>query len=181
MLKASKPTTLYQSETYVTALAVNRKGTAIVSAHLDGSILTYTFDSDRGAQLIARHSPSPYSLAWGNSIAVAGNDNQIIFYTEDGNIENSYDLSDRQDCHEYTCAVSNPTGDAIIFCNYDHLSLYGCNAQSMGWEELTSARVDAMYSATAIDWKPGILYVAVYYICMYLLYTILYLYVSIYS
>ena len=163
MLKASKPTTLYQSETYVTALAVNRKGTAIVSAHLDGSILTYTFDSNRGAQLIARHSPSPYSLAWGNSIAVAGNDNQIIFYTEDGNIENSFDLSDRPDCHEYTCAVSNPTGDAIIFCNYDHLSLYGSSTQSMGWEELTSARVDAMYSATAIDWKPGIHYVYNYY------------------
>jgi len=84
-MKTHKPATLYESTSYVTAMACNPSGTAIVSAHLDGTIYSYWFESpERGARLIIRHPSVPFSLAWGGSIAVGGNDSQIIFYDEDG-------------------------------------------------------------------------------------------------
>jgi len=84
-MKTHKPANLYQTDSYVTALCVNPAGNAIVSAHLDGSIYTFWFDSiERGAHVIARHSCVPFALSWGASIVVAGNDGQVTFYDEDG-------------------------------------------------------------------------------------------------
>lgn len=135
-LKTHKPTTLYQTDSYVTAMACNPRGNAIVSAHLDGSIYTYWFESsERGAHVIARHSSVPFSLAWGGSIVVAGNDRQITFYDEDGGEEGTFDHSNDPACHEFTAAVSNPTGDAIVLGNYNSFYIYARNKDTMGWEE----------------------------------------------
>jgi len=43
-MKTHKPSTLYLSESYVTAMCCNPAGNAVVSAHLDGSIYTFFFD-----------------------------------------------------------------------------------------------------------------------------------------
>ena len=40
-MKTHKPATLYQSESYVTAMCCNTLGNAVVSAHLDGAIYVY--------------------------------------------------------------------------------------------------------------------------------------------
>ncbi len=48
-MKAQKNSTLYHTESYVTAIACNRSGESIVSAHADGSIYTFFMDdTDRG-------------------------------------------------------------------------------------------------------------------------------------
>ena len=155
LTKANKSSTLYETDgNYVTAITTNRQGTYMVSAHADGSIYTFNLDNtDRGPQLIARHSCAAFALAWGSSIAVAGTDHQVVFYDSDGGIENSFDMSDRPDCSEFTCATTNPTGDAIVLGNYNSLYLYSRNNNTMGWEEINVAKVENMYSVTCIDWK----------------------------
>lgn len=153
-LKTYKPATLYQSESYVTALCSNPAGNAVVSAHLDGSIYTFWFDSiERGAQVICRHSCIPFALAWASSIVVAGNDGQVTFYDEDGGEEHTFDHSNDPDCHEFMTAVSNPTGDAVVLGNYNSIYVFTRNKDTMGWEEKGRTKVENMYSVTAMDWK----------------------------
>jgi intraflagellar transport protein 172 len=153
-LKTYKPATLYETDSYVTAICCNPSGDAIVSAHLDGSIYTFNFDSiERGASCIARHSCVPFALTWGGSIVVAGNDGQVKFYDEDGGEEHSFDHSKDPNCREFTSAVCNPTGDSVVLGNFDSLYVYTRNKDSMGWESKSVTRVENMYSVTAMDWK----------------------------
>lgn len=154
-MKTHKPATLYQTESYVTAMSCNPTGDAIVSAHLDGALYVFWFDSgDRGAHMIAKHPSVPFALAWASSIVVAGNNNQVIFYDEDGGEEQSFDLSDDPQCREFTAAVSNPTGDSVVLGNFDALYIYVRNKDTMSWEDKGVTRVENMYSVTAMDWKP---------------------------
>lgn len=154
-MKTHKPATLYQTDSYVTAMSCNSEGNAVVSAHLDGSIYVFYFDNpDRGAHMIARHSCVPFALAWGNSIVAAGNNGQIIFYDEDGAEEQSFDMSDNPECKEFTSASFNPTGDAIVLGNYNSLYIFTRNKDSMSWEDKGITKVENMYSVTAMDWKP---------------------------
>ena len=153
-MKTKKPATLYQSESYVTAVSCNPQGNAVVSAHLDGSIYTFWFDSaERGAHMIARHPCVPFSLAWGQSIIVAGNDSQIVFYDEDGGEEHTFDHTDKPDCREFTAAVTNPTGDTVVLGNFNSLYVYSRNKDTMGWEEKSTCKVENMYSVTGLSWK----------------------------
>lgn len=153
-LKTYKPATLYETDSYVTAMCCNPAGNTIVSAHLDGSIYTFAFDSiERGANCIARHSCVPFALTWGGSIVVAGNDGQVKFYDEDGGEEHSFDHSKDPTCREFTYACTNPTGDAVVLGNYNSLYVYTRNKDTMGWESKSITKVENMYSVTAMDWK----------------------------
>lgn len=153
-MKTHKPATLYQTESYVTAVSCNPLGNAVVSAHLDGSIYTFWFESaERGAHMIARHPCVPFSLAWGQSIVVAGNDCQIVFYDEDGGEEHTFDHADKPECREFTSAVTNPTGDTVVLGNFNALYVYSRNKDTMGWEEKSICKVENMYSVTGLAWK----------------------------
>jgi intraflagellar transport protein 172 len=154
-MKTHKPTTLYQTESYVTAMSCNRAGNSVVSAHLDGSIYIFSFDNgDRGARMIARHSSVPFALSWASSIVVAGLNSQVVFYDEDGGEEQVFDMSDKPDVREFTAATSNPTGDAVILGNYNSLYTFTKNKDTMSWENESVTNVENMYSVTAMDWKP---------------------------
>jgi intraflagellar transport protein 172 len=153
-MRTHKFVTLYKTESYVTAMCTNPSGNAVVSAHLDGSIYTFWFDSaERGAHIIARHPCVPFALTWGQSIVVAGNDSQVTFYDEDGGEENTFDHSDQKDCREFTSAACNPTGDAVVLGNFNSFYVYTRNKDSMGWEEKGITTVDNMYSVTKLAWK----------------------------
>lgn len=154
-MKTHKPSTIYQTDSYVTAMACNRAGNAVVSAHLDGSIYVFSFENaDRGAHMIARHSSVPFALSWATSIVVAGYNSQVIFYDEDGGEEQVFDMSDKADCKEFTSATSNPTGDAVVLGNFHSLYTFTKNKDTMSWENKGATVVDNMYSVTAMDWKP---------------------------
>ncbi len=154
-MKTHKPSTLYQTESYVTAMSCNRAGNGVVSAHLDGSIYIFSFDnSDRGARMIARHSSVPFALTWATSIVVAGYNNQVVFYDEDGGEEQVFDMSDKPDCREFTSGTANPTGDAVILGNFNALYTFTKNKDTMSWENKGVTNVENMYSVTAMDWKP---------------------------
>lgn len=154
-MKSNKPTTLYQTESYVTAISCHPMGNAVVCAHLDGSIYVFSFETpERGAHMITRFPGVPFALAWGSSIAVAGNTFQVIFYDEDGAEEQVFDMNDEKDVKEFTVSCSNPTGDAIVMGNFNAIHMFVRNKDSMAWEARGLTRVDNMYSVTALDWKP---------------------------
>lgn len=153
-MKTHKALTLYQTESYVTAMSANPTGNAIVCAHLDGSIYTFWLENpDRGARLIARHNCPPFALSWGKSIVVAGNNRIVTFYDEDGGEEASFNYVKEPKCREFTTAVSNPTGDSVVLGNFDSMYVYSYNKLTESWEEKCITRVENMYSVTAMDWK----------------------------
>lgn len=157
-LKSNKAAILYDTESYVTAISSNLEGTSIVSAHIDGCIYTFHFDlagasgGDRPRPIVT-HTCVPFALAWGNSIVVAGNDGIVRFYDEDGGEEHSFDSSSDPSCKEFTVAVTNPTGDAVVLGNFNSLYIYTKNKDNMGWESKGITKIDNMYSVTAMDWK----------------------------
>jgi intraflagellar transport protein 172 len=81
-MKTHKAATLYQTDSYITAITANPTGDAVACAHLDGTIYTFWFENgERGARVIARHPCPPFALAWGASIAVAGITLKLHFMT----------------------------------------------------------------------------------------------------
>lgn len=154
-MKTHKSATLYQTESYVTAMSPNAAGTAAAIAHMDGSIYTYSFESpERGARVIVRHGCIPFALCWGASIAVAGNDSVVSFYDEDGGVEDSFEHSSSPECKEFTVAATNPTGDAVVVGNFDGFFVYTQNKDSAAWEEVGFTKIENLYSVTALGWKP---------------------------
>ena len=153
-MKTHKPVSLYESTSYVTAMSISPSGASIASCHADGSIYTYWFDNpDRGARMIVRHNCAPFAMTWAGSIVVAGCDNQVVFYDEDGGEESVFDYGKERTCKEFTCAISNPTGDAVVLGNFDSFYVYNRNIDTLMWEEKSITRVENMYSVTAMDWK----------------------------
>lgn len=153
-MRTHKPTNLYQTESYVTSISSNCDGNAFVSAHIDGSIYIYSFESpDRGARMIARHPCPPFALCWASSIAVGGNNGQIVFYDEFGGEEQVFDVSDGVAGSELTVGVSNPTGDGVVFGSFNALHVFSKNKDSMSWESKGPMMVENMYTVTALGWK----------------------------
>jgi WD40 repeat protein len=58
-LKTNKPATLYNTDSYVTALATSPDGNGVVSAHLDGSLYRFFFDDNGELRWVWRASPAP--------------------------------------------------------------------------------------------------------------------------
>lgn len=168
-LKSGKPTLAFQCDSYVTALACNRDGDAFVSAHLDGSLFVYFFEhASRGGILIARHTAAPFALAWGMSIVVAGNDGQIFFYTEDGGVECSFDVTENNKqltSVDINSAVTNPAGDAVLLGGHNCLFLYCRGKNAIGWEQVSAPQILNLYSVSSLDWKPDGGKVAVGTVC----------------
>ena len=154
-LKSKKSDVLYETDSYVTAMANSPSGDAFVAAHLDGSIFTYFFDGmGKNYHHITTHSCAPMALAWGgNSIIVAGGDGHVKFYDEDGGEENDYDLSSDPKIREFNSATVNPAGDSVVLGNFNSLHTYVRNKDTMGWEPKAVTTVENMYSVTCLDWR----------------------------
>jgi len=157
-LRSNKPATLYSTESYVTAVASNTEGNAIVSAHCDGAIYRFIFDDGQGGgpthALFTNHSCVPYALAWGQAVVVAGNDGQVAFYDQYGGIERAFDYVNDPKCKEFTSACFNPTGESVVVGNYDRFYTYALDPRTGIWEEVGVKEVQNMYSVTALSWKP---------------------------
>jgi intraflagellar transport protein 172 len=156
VLKTNKPQVLYTTDSYVVALASNPDGTGTISAHLDGSIHRFLFSNSQGGTShvkIAHHPCVPYALAWGHHICVAGNDSAVVFYDNDGGLERTFDYSNDPTCREFTTAVFNPTGEAVIVGNFDSFYIFNLNARTETWEDVGVKKVPNMYSVTSLAWK----------------------------
>jgi intraflagellar transport protein 172 len=84
MLKTNKTYNMYAHPegSYVVSVAASSSGSAVISGHIDGSIYKFTFPDQEGGQglghsKLLQHSCTPYALAWGSSICVAGNDCRV--------------------------------------------------------------------------------------------------------
>lgn len=84
MLKTNKTYNMYAHPegSYVVSVAASSSGGAVISGHIDGSIYKFTFPDQEGGQglghsKLLQHSCTPYALAWGSSICVAGNDSRV--------------------------------------------------------------------------------------------------------
>lgn len=145
---------LYESKSYVTAICCNSNGNAVCSAHLDGAIYTYWFEGpSSGGRRICQYPSVPFALAWGTSIVVAGSDAKVTFYNDRGAEELSFDYSSDSNCREFTTAISNPTGDAVVLGNFNSFHTFAKNKGTMEWEEKGVTTVENMYSVTALDWN----------------------------
>ena len=157
VLKSNKPAALYSTDSYVVALASNVDGTGTVSAHLDGSIYRFFFSDANGGQggqtKIAHHPCVPYALAWGKHVVVAGNDAQVVFYDEGGGMERTFDYSNEPSCREFSCAVFNPTGEALCVGNFDSFYVFALNHRTGAWEDVGIKHVPNLYSVTSLAWK----------------------------
>ena len=80
---------------YVPSLASCLTGEKIISAHLNGSIykiqLTLIDYGDMKISKTIQHESYHSAIGWGKAICVGSNDQQIVFYDEDGAMLNFFD------------------------------------------------------------------------------------------
>ncbi|KAK9829656.1 hypothetical protein WJX72_007146 [[Myrmecia] bisecta] len=159
VLKSNKAFTLYEhpDASYTVSLAASKDGQAVVSGHLDGSIYRFQFD-DSGASAghgkLAHHPCPPYGLAWAGHVVAAGNDCKVVFYGQDGQVQQQFDYSSDPASREFTTACFNPSGDACVVGSFNRLTVFSYNARRGAWEEIGVKQVANLYSVTALDWKP---------------------------
>ncbi|GLD95237.1 hypothetical protein PINS_up003881 [Pythium insidiosum] len=155
-LRSNKPATLYSTGSYVSAVCSNIEGTAILSGHYDGSIYRFVFDDVSGGPTttkIAVHSCVPYALAWGESIAAAGNDRRVAFYDRDGGLVRAFDFSNDDKCGEFTTSVFNPTGDSVVVGNFNSFYTFNYHLKTESWEQVGVKTIENLFSVTALAWK----------------------------
>jgi intraflagellar transport protein 172 len=154
-LNSNKGATLYKHESCVVAMDASPEGTAVVVAHLDGTIFHFDFANiAAGHRVLVTHPSPPSSIAYGDSIAIAGADRQITFYhREGGNVERIFDYSEEEDCQDFECAVRNPTGQSVVFGNYNKFYVFSKDPQADRWDETSVKEVENMYSVTALGWR----------------------------
>lgn len=171
-LKVNKPATLFSSESYVISLATSANGNAVISGHLDGSVYVTLLDDFASAGTVSAtklftHSCPPAALAWGSAIVAAGSDGRVCFYDHDGGLVRTFDYNGDSAVKDFTCAVANPTGEAVVVGNFNRFHVYALEAPAASggttsitstapheWKEASIKVVDGMYTVTALAWKP---------------------------
>jgi intraflagellar transport protein 172 len=99
---------------------------------------------------------------------------QVIFYDDQGGIEKVFDYSaaaaakdekgaggaatgsqpsKEVKCKEFTCAVSNPTGESVVLGNFDSYYTYSFNHRLETWEEIGVKHIENLYTVTSLAWK----------------------------
>lgn len=120
---------------------------------------------------IARHSCSPYALAWANStIIAAGCDRRISIYGANGTqhpgrniplltsplagkVVQNFDHSLDEDEKEFTCASCSPSGQTFVVGSFDRVRVFNWAPRKESWEEATSKEIPNLYTITALSWK----------------------------
>jgi intraflagellar transport protein 172 len=157
-LRSNKAATLYGNESYCVSLTHNIEGTAIISGHVDGSIIRYFFQDERGTgptqQKLTQHSCVPSALAWGKTIVAAGADQRVVFYDSEGGQCGQFDYDGQEDVKEFCSAVANPTGETVILGNFNSFHIFNFNAKKDAWDEVGVKHINNYYSVTALAFKP---------------------------
>ncbi len=156
-LRSNKAATLYGNESYVVSLAQNVEGTAIISGHVDGSIIRYFFQDERGTgptqQKLFQHSSVPTALAWGKSIVAAGADQRVVFYDSEGGQCGQFDYDGKEDVKEFSVACSNPTGECVVLGNFNSFYVFNYSAKKNAWEQVGVKHINSYYTVSALAFK----------------------------
>ncbi|KAK3091661.1 hypothetical protein FSP39_021624, partial [Pinctada imbricata] len=156
-VKTNKSSTIYGTDSYVVSLASNPSGKGFLSGHADGAIVRYFFDDEGSGDSqgkISTHPCPPYALAFTqNSIVAAGCDKRIIAYGREGRSFQHFDYSREENEHEFTCAVSSPSGQSIVIGSYDKLWVLNWSPRKQTWEEPKVKEIRNLYTITAMAWK----------------------------
>eukprot|EP00051_Salpingoeca_urceolata_P019102 m.274557 g.274557 ORF g.274557 m.274557 type:complete len:1824 (+) comp19348_c0_seq8:278-5749(+) len=152
--KSNKSSSLYSTGSFVTSLCCNPEGTAIASGHVDGSIHTHSFEPGEGQGLLAKHSCPPYALTWGQHVFAAGCDKRVCVYDKQGRVLQRFDYSEEEGEREASVAVCSPSGLSVVLGSFDRLRVFNYNVRRNAWEDPQAKRVENMYAASAIAWKP---------------------------
>jgi len=155
-LKTNRAQTLYGTDSPVVSLAGSVDGLGLISGHLDGALYRFFFDDGSGGppvhSRIAVHPAVPYALAWGESIAAAGNDCKVIFYDRNG-IQLQHFAYPIPEEKEFTCAAVNPSGTALVVGGWNKFRNFNYNPRQSKWEEGAVKECQNLLSVTALAWK----------------------------
>lgn len=157
-LRSNKAATLYTTDSYVVSLCTSPDGNSVLSGHLDGSVYRFCFDNGNGDGTAAhskltQHSSVPYALTWGESICLAGNDNCVTFYDQDGNYIQHFTYTNDDKQKEFTCASFNPSGESVVVGSFNRIHIFNFNMRRQQWEEAGLKEVENMYSVSSMAWK----------------------------
>ena len=90
-----------------------------VSAHIDGSIISYSFDTKTQSKILT-HQCSPYVLLFmTNGILASGSDKRIIWYSTNGALLQQFDCSSDDTEKDFYTAVSDPSGQHAIIGSFN--------------------------------------------------------------
>ena len=159
-LRSNKSHLLYAIESNTVSLAMNARGTELLSGHSDGSIYKYAFsplNQEGKCSKFVHHSQSPYLLTWGKDSICAGGVSQIVFYDENGNqeqVEDGFVIREGSEKHS-ACNVSckSPNGEYVVVGSTDKFCIYG--KEKGRWIKLRTKIVENMLSVTSLAWKPN--------------------------
>jgi len=159
-IKTNRSTIIYthESNSYVVACAASLDGNSFVSAHLDGSIIKYTFPPPEGGHpeklTLVQTDFVPSSLTWGEHIAVAGNSGKVLFFdSKNGRMVQKFDYSNDLKLKEFTSASASPSGQTVVMGNFNKFFVYVYNMQRDSWDEAGTTTIQNFYSVTALRWK----------------------------
>ncbi|XP_071746269.1 intraflagellar transport protein 172 homolog [Lepeophtheirus salmonis] len=155
--KNNKASTMYSTDSFTVAIAVNSAGTGFLSGHLDGSIVRFYVAEDSNAYpqgKVMIHGNPPYALSWThNHIVVAGCDKKVVFYSQEGNMFQQFDYFRDKNEKEFTVSISSPAGQAVCIGSFNRIRIYAWNNHKNLWEEKIAKEMPNVYTITALDWK----------------------------
>lgn len=117
---------------YVVSLAAGPDGLAMLSGHVDGSIIRFSAQEGLPAEPLARHDCPPYALGWGHSIVAAGSDCKVSFLSAKGSVSKQFSFVGEESGtggREFSCCCVSPGGDTVALGSYDRLLLFKFNSK----------------------------------------------------
>ncbi|XP_046396687.1 intraflagellar transport protein 172 homolog [Ischnura elegans] len=160
-IRNNRSQTLYTTDSFVVALAVNTRGTGFISGHADGTLMRYYVAEDSHPEPLGRittHKVPPYALAWPLGFIFAGGcDGKVCIYANDGLLEQTFDYTNEEgggdEVGDFNVACCSPSGQAVALGSYNRIRVYAWSPDRRTWEEGKGKHIQNLYSVTALSWK----------------------------
>lgn len=153
--------TLYRAESPCLSICSSPDGHGVLSGHADGTIHRWYFKEPNegetgliGHLVIAQHPSIPTSLAWGETLVVAGYDKKVCFYTPEGQVIQHFDYSKLPNQQDFTTMALSPSGQSVVVGSFNRFNVFNFNMNRNQWEEGELHNVPNLYSLSSMAWKP---------------------------
>eukprot|EP01105_Mastigella_eilhardi_P013040 TRINITY_DN2967_c0_g1_i2.p1 TRINITY_DN2967_c0_g1~~TRINITY_DN2967_c0_g1_i2.p1 ORF type:complete len:926 (-),score=269.09 TRINITY_DN2967_c0_g1_i2:2602-5379(-) len=153
-LRSNKMETLYNGNSHVCAIAGCPDRSKLVVGHLDGvlTLLSYVGGSLQKEKL-GKHTSVPTAIAYGEHVAVGGNDQEVAFYNEFGQVQQKFSYAHDDTEKAYTVAAASPSGQSIVFASYCRLRVFSYSLSQKQWEESSVLDIPNLYTVTTMSFK----------------------------